>query len=119
LVTLSYRRVTYRFNLSAEFVGSPVSTPAVSTAGFFVFNKSLTRQLPQIGKRILHLSLRNKHQTKTNMTIKNITAKLTTNPSYMKKGDNWLAAYFDCSPNTIRRIKRELAAVKRQYISSL
>lgn len=51
--------------------------------------------------------------------IKNITDKLTSNPSYLKKGDEWLANKFSCSPRTIRRIKQSLSNVKRDYLSSL
>lgn len=51
--------------------------------------------------------------------VKNITTKLTSNPSYLKKGDAWLADYFDCSEKTIRKIKGQLRMVKRNYVRSL
>lgn len=51
--------------------------------------------------------------------VKNIVNKLTNCPSYLKKGDEWLADYFGCSPKTIRRIKGQLKEVKQNYIQSL
>ena len=51
--------------------------------------------------------------------IKVITEKLTQNPSYLKKGDEWLAAKFNCSPRTVRSIKNKLKNVKREYLQSL
>ena len=53
------------------------------------------------------------------MTVINITRKLRTNPSYLKKGDTWLANHFSCSPKTIKKIKNELSDVKRNYVSTL
>ena len=51
--------------------------------------------------------------------IKAITEKLTECPSYLKKGDFWLADYFKCSPLTIKRIKASLREVKRDYVDNL
>lgn len=56
---------------------------------------------------------------KINNMIRNITNKLTGSPSYLKKGDAWLADYFGCSETTIRRIKNQLKEVKRAYVNSL
>lgn len=53
------------------------------------------------------------------MTVINLTRKLRTNPSYLKKGDAWLANRFNLSTKTIRKIKTELNEVKRTYISTL
>ena len=50
---------------------------------------------------------------------KTIVTKLTNSPSYLKKGNEWLATYFGCSPRTIRTIKGQLREVKRNYITSL
>lgn len=51
--------------------------------------------------------------------IKTITDFLSTKRSYLKKGDEYLADKFGCSPKTINRIKRNLKNVKREYIASL
>jgi hypothetical protein len=51
--------------------------------------------------------------------IKQITNFLTEKRSYLKKGDEYLATKFGCSPRTINRIKRSLINVKRDYIASL
>jgi hypothetical protein len=51
--------------------------------------------------------------------IKQITEHLTNCPSYLKKGDEWLAEYFGCGETTIRKIKKNLRMVKRDYIASL
>jgi hypothetical protein len=51
--------------------------------------------------------------------IKRITDHLTTCPSYLKKGDEWLADYFGCAETTIRKIKKDLREVKRNYVASL
>ena len=51
--------------------------------------------------------------------IKTITDFLTNNPSYLKKGDTFLASKFNCSPRTVRRIKGQLKEVKRKYLRSL
>ena len=53
------------------------------------------------------------------MTINNITQKMKANPSYLKKGDTWLANYFNCSPRTARNIKKSLASTKKRYTSNL
>jgi hypothetical protein len=51
--------------------------------------------------------------------ISKITEFLTSNPSYLKKGDEFLAEKFSCSPRTISRIKTNLKEVKRKYLRSL
>lgn len=51
--------------------------------------------------------------------IKQITQFLKQKRSYLKKGDEYLAAKFGCSPRTINRIKRSLINEKREYIASL
>lgn len=51
--------------------------------------------------------------------IQTITNFLTSKPSYLKKGNDYLAEKFNCSPRTIRRIKANLMGVKRSYIASL
>lgn len=53
------------------------------------------------------------------MKIQEIKTKLTRQASYLKKGDQWLASYFNCSPKTIRQIKSDLREVKRSYVNSL
>lgn len=53
------------------------------------------------------------------MTVSQITKTLKTKPSYLKKGDNWLANYFGCSERTARNVKRSLASTKKRYIKSL
>ena len=51
--------------------------------------------------------------------IKSITNFLKAKPSYLKKGNTYLASKFNCSTKTIENIKRNLADVKRNYIASL
>jgi len=51
--------------------------------------------------------------------VKKITEHLTEHPSYLMKGDEWLAEYFGCGETTIRKIKAKLRTVKRAYIASL
>jgi hypothetical protein len=53
------------------------------------------------------------------MTVTQITQILKTKPSYLKKGDSWLAENFGCSQKTARTIKRSLTNVKKRYIKSL
>lgn len=51
--------------------------------------------------------------------VKKITTFLTSNPSYLKWGNERLAEKFGCSVKTIQRLKKELSEVKRNYIASL
>lgn len=53
------------------------------------------------------------------MNVTQITNTLKSKPSYLKKGDNWLASYFGCSTRTAKQIKRSLASTKKRYIKSL
>lgn len=56
---------------------------------------------------------------KKNMTVAQITTKLRTSPSYLKKGDTWLSTTFGCSEKTIKQVKSSLKNVKRRYVKSL
>lgn len=51
--------------------------------------------------------------------IKEITNFLKGKPSYLKKGDKFLADKFGCSERTIRTIKGRLSDTKKQYLESL
>lgn len=51
--------------------------------------------------------------------IKQITTFLKNKPSYLKKGDAYLATKFGCSERTISRIKSDLSEIKKRYIASL
>lgn len=51
--------------------------------------------------------------------IKTITNFLTNHPSYLKKGDAFLAEKFNCGIRTIRQIKTQLKSTKRSYLRSL
>lgn len=53
------------------------------------------------------------------MTVAQITTTLRNKPSYLKKGDYWLADNFGCSPKTAKKIKQSLTNVKRRYVKSL
>lgn len=48
-----------------------------------------------------------------------IITHLTENPSYLKKGPIALMAKYGCKEVTIKKILRDLAPIKRDYISSL
>lgn len=53
------------------------------------------------------------------MTTIEITKHLKSNPSYLKKGDQWIANYFGCSIKTARTVKDSLSPIKRRYVNML